>query len=117
MSRLAIISDTKGKGKPLIFGTETCNYVIPDQMLYTLLSAYRANIFYDADNKKVGWFMDNDALFNKYNKELCTKLIQTFKAGGNVVNKLSKDPTIWENLYLTLRGHIDTSHVYKQYDI
>lgn len=117
MARLSIISDTKGKAKELIFGTETPTYEISKQMLYPLLASYRANIYYDAANKQIGWFEDNKKLFNKYNKELCGKLMTTFKANHNEVNHLAKDPTIWENLFVTLKGHIDTSKVFKKYDI
>jgi hypothetical protein len=117
MTQLSIISETKGKGKELIFGTETCPYVIPKQMLFPLLAAYRANVYFDAANEKVGWHMNNDKLFKQYNKELCLKLKTNFKAAKNDVNQMGKNPTIWENLYLTLSSHIDKSKVYKQYDI
>lgn len=117
MTQLSIISDTKGKGKELVFGTETCSYEIPKQMLYPLLAAYRANVYYDAANKKIGWHENNEKLFKTYNKELCLKLKTAFKAAKNEVNQIGKNPTIWENLYLTLNNHIDKTKVYKEYDI
>lgn len=117
MTQLSIINDTKGKGKELIFGTETCPYDIPKQMLYPLLAAYRANVYYDAANKKIGWHEDNDELFKKYNKELCLKLKTAYKAANNEVNQMGKNPIIWDTLYLTLNNHIDKAKVYKKYDI
>ena len=117
MSKLSIIGDTKGHGKELIFSTETCPYEIPKQMLFPLLAAYRANVLYDPANHKIGWFHNNEDLFNKYNKELCTKMKTAFSAAKNDPNRIGKDPTIWENLYLTLSGHIDKSSAYKKYDI
>ena len=117
MSKLSIIGDTKGRGKELIFSNEKCPYEIPKQMLFPLLAAYRANVLYDPVNKKIGWFENNEELFEKYNKELCTKMKTAFSAAKNDPNRIGKDPTIWENLYMTLRGHIDTHSHYKVYDI
>ena len=117
MTMLSLIRDTEGKGKELVFGTETCTYVIPKQMLFPLLAAYRANIYYDKPKKKIGWYDDNEKLFRKYNKELCTRLKQTYNANGKNVNKISKDPAIWENLYNSIKEHVDKSKVFKSYDI
>ena len=117
MSKLSIIGDTKGHGKELIFSTETCLYDIPKQMLFPLLAAYRANVYFDQANKKIGWFQNNEELFDKYNKELCGKMKTAFGAAKNDPNRIGKDPTIWEVLYLTLNGHIDKSSPYITYDI
>ena len=117
MSRLNIISDTKGTAKELIFGTKTPQYVIPKQMLFPLLAAFRSNVFYDAASNKIGWFEDNKILLKNYLKELCTKLITTYKANHNEVNHLAKDPTIWENLFVTLQSHIDKTKRFKEYAI
>ena len=78
-------------------------------MLMPLLAAFRSNVYYDATTSKVGWCCDNVKLFKDYNKELCDKLKQSFKAGGNDVNRLSKDPTIWENLFMRLQNHVDAA--------
>ena len=115
MTSLSIIQDTSPK--PLIFSLGKCEYGIPKQMLFPLLAAYRANIWYDPLMKKIGWCESNEEVFNKYNKELCQKLRASFKANGNQVNRLSKDPAIWENLYITLRDHIDNHKRYKTYDL
>ena len=117
MSALSIIKDTKGKGKELIFSTDVCEYTIPKQMLFPLLAAYRSDVYYDENNNKIGWFEDPYILFEKYNKEMCAKLRTAFKSAGNDVNRVGKDPTIWENLFLTMRSHIDETKVYKKYDI
>ena len=115
MTALQIIKNTPTKD--LIFKDEKPPYGIPKQMLFPLLAAYRANVYYDPANKKIGWYEDIEELFNKHNKELCTKLKTSFKANGNDVNKIGKDPTIWENLYRTLKDHINTGNVWKTYDI
>ena len=117
MSKLSIIGDTKGRGKELIFSNEICPYDIPKQMLFPLLAAYRANVYYDQANNKIGWFEDNEKLFDDYNKELCTKMKTAFGAAKNDPNRIGKDPTIWENLYMTLKSHINTGLVFRQYDI
>ncbi len=117
MTRLNIISETKGTAKELVFRTETPQYVIPKQMLFPILAAFRTNVYYDVANKKIGWFEDNKVLLKKHIKELCTKLITTFKANHNEVNHLTKDPTIWENLFITLGNHIDRKKVFRKYDI
>lgn len=117
MAQLLIINESKGKAKELIFGTETPPYVIPKQMLLPLVAAYRANVYYDAANKKIGWYEDNRKLFKEYNKELCTKMRSVCKSWKNDLNKIGKESMLWENLYTKLRGHIDTTKVYKEYDI
>ncbi len=117
MAQLAIINESKGKAKPLIFRTETPPYEIPKQMLLPLLAAYRANVYYDAMNHKIGWFEDNKKLFKTYNKELCMKMKTAFKVSKNDPNRIGKDPIIWENLFTTLQSHIDIKKVYKKYDI
>ena len=117
MSKLSIIGDTKGRGKELIFSTDTCLYEIPKQMLFPLLAAYRANVYFDKPNNRIGWFKSNEELFYTYNKELCAKMKTAFSAAKNDPNRIGKDPTIWENLYMTLNSHIDKSSVYKEYDI
>ena len=62
-------------------------------------------------------FANNEDLFDKYNKELCTKMKTAFSAAKNDPNRIGKDPTIWENLYMTLNSHINKSSLYKAYDI
>ncbi|SDG62481.1 AIPR protein [Selenomonas sp. WCT3] len=115
MTSLTIIKETAPK--PLVFSNGECTYGIPKQMLFPILAAYRANIWYEPGTKKIGWCENNEDVFNKYNKELCQKLRASFKANGNQVNRLSKDPAIWENLYVTLRDHIDKSKRDKIYEL
>lgn len=40
-----------------------------------------------------------------------------FSAAKNDLNRIGKDPTIWENLYMTLNTHIDKNSVFVRYDI
>lgn len=115
MTSLSIIKDTSPK--PLIFSLDKCEYGIPKQMLFPLLAAYRANVWYDPSTREIGWCENNEDVFDKNNKELCQKLRASFKANGNQVNRLSKDPAIWENLYITLRDHIDKNKRYKTYGL
>lgn len=117
MAQLAIINESKGRAKELVFGIGTPLYELPKQMLYPLLAAYRANVYYDAPNKKIGWHEDNKILFKKYNKELCLKMKTAFKVSKNDPNRIGKDPLIWENLFTTLLNHIDTTKTFKTYDI
>lgn len=115
--KIIIISDSKGKANELVFRTETPPYDIPKQMLLPLLAAYRANVYYDAAGRKIGWFEDNKKLFKSYNKELCTKMKTAFKVSKNDLNRIGKDPIIWENLFTTLQSHISKNNIYKTYDI
>lgn len=107
MARLSIVNESKGRAKPQVFSGQTPEYVLPRQMLMPLLAAFRANVYYDATRSQIGWCCDNKELFKSYSKELCEKLKISYKAGGNEVNRLSKDPTIWENLYTSLLGHVN----------
>lgn len=117
MSKLNIISETKGKGKELIFSTDKCTYELPKQMLFPLLAAFRANVFFDKANKKIGWFEDNAQLFEQYNKELCSKMMIAFRASKNELNRIGKDPTIWENMYIALKEHINKNKTFVTYEI
>ena len=109
MGRLSIINETKNKAKQQVFSGQTPLYILPRQMLMPLLAAFRANVYYDAATSKIGWCCDNDKLFRDYNRELCDKIKISYKAGGNEVNRLSKDPTIWENLFNTLQSHVNVA--------
>lgn len=109
MARLAIVRDTKGQAKRQVFSGETPGYILPRQMLMPLLAAFRANVYYDDKTSKIGWCCNNEELFKEHSRELCDRLKTSFKAGGNNVNRFSKDPTIWENLTNLLQGHINVS--------
>lgn len=108
---------TDGSRKTL-FKQYQCEYEIPKQMQYAVFAAFRANVYYDPNGKKIGWFYDNAKLFDDYKKDLFTRVRTYFKTNGNEPNKFSKDPTIWENLYTGLDKHIDrTKNPVTTYDI
>ena len=117
MGLLTIIKESKGKAKELTFSMETPQFDLPKQLLLPLLAAYRANVYYDAANRKIGWHEDNAKLFQAYNKELCEKLRTAFKAARNDPTAFARNSIYWETLYTTLQSHIDTTKVFKTYDI
>lgn len=109
ISRLGVIQETKlsKQKKPLIFDGTICDYTIPLQFLYPLLSAFRANVFYDEANKKIGWYMNNITLFDNYKKPLCEKLVSFYKTSySNNINRAGKDPNLFEALYNELKQQI-----------
>lgn len=72
MTKLQVIADTEKKAKkPLIFTNEICQYELPSQFFYPLISSFRANVWYNASNGDVGWYKDNYALFDISRKSLC----------------------------------------------
>ena len=115
--RLAIIQDNKKKAPTTIFTNQKCPDYVPKQMLMPLLAAFRANVFYDHENKIIGWYEDNVLLMKRYYKDLASKLKTSYAANGNQVNRLTKDVAIWENLYNTLNSRIDKSKRFKEYCI
>ena len=118
MTKFQIISDSKKSdgSRKTLFNQYVCEYDLPSQMLYVVLAAFRANVFYDANLREIGWFYDNYALFDKYKDDLFSRVKEFFKTNGNDPNKFSRGGVIWENLYNGLGTHIDrTSTPVKKY--
>ena len=104
MTKLKVIGDTKNKmKKPLIFSNEICEYELPLQFFYPLLAAFRANVWYDSGENKVGWFQDNFVLFEENRNNLCEKLRRFYTTSySNNISKAGKDPNLYEALYIEL---------------
>lgn len=109
MSSLKVIDESKNKKrKPLVFSNEVCEYDLPSQFFYPLIAAFRANVFYDEKNKKIGWFRDNFSLFDDCRKSLCEKLRSFYKTSySNNINKAGKDPNLYEALYISLQEYVN----------
>lgn len=108
MTKLQVISDSKkSTKKPLVFSNEECEYELPMQFFYPLIAAFRANVWYDSEHNKVGWFQDNCQLFDKSSKNLCEKLRSFYTTSySNNINKAGKDPNLFEALYIELDKYI-----------
>lgn len=120
ISKLGVIQESKNNAKKqLPFSGTICEYNIPLQFLYPIIASFRANVYYDATNKKIGWFHNNFELFAKYKKPLCEKIISFYKTSySNNINRAGKDPNLFESLYNELNIHIATNvGPVKVYDI
>lgn len=111
ISKLSIIQESKNKRNvSLIFSGNIPNFILPQQFLYPIIAAFRANVYYDDANKKIGWFNDNCVLFDTYKKNLCDKLVSFYtQSYGNNINKAGKDPNLYEALYNELNYYITTN--------
>lgn len=119
IARLQIVSDAKNtRGQKLIFSGKIPQYNIPKAFLYSVLSAFRANIFYDSANNKVGWYEDPIHLFRKHYVELFKEVMNAYKTSyKNDIKKVGSDKMLWTLLYIKLSTQVDTSKVWKSYDI
>jgi hypothetical protein len=120
MTKLKIIQDKENKSKtPLIFSGRINEYNIPKQFLMPLLASFRANVYYDNAKNQVGWYEDNKHLFKKLKKELSKRIISTYRTTyHNDINNASKDPNLWELLYVQVNSQISKSRgATKKYDI
>lgn len=119
MARLQIVIDAKNTRKQkLTFSGKIPQYIIPKAFLYSVLSAFRANIFYDSANNKVGWYEDPIALFRKHYIDLFKEVMNAYKTSfKNDIKKVGSDKMLWTLLYIKLSTQVDTSKVYKIYDL
>lgn len=111
MTSLKVIADLNAsKKKKLIFSGEECEYELPSQFFYPLIAAFRTNVYYNPQAGQVGWFRNNQTLFDISRKALCEKLRSFYKTTySNNINKAGKDPNLYDALYVTLQGYIDNT--------
>lgn len=120
MTSLKVIEEYKSsKKKKLVFSGDECEYELPSQFFYPLIADFRVNVYYDSQNGKIGWFRDNQNLFDISRKALCEKLRSFYKTTySNNINKAGKDPNLYDALYVTLQSFIDNNSTpEKTYDI
>lgn len=118
IARLQIVIDSKNtRNQQLIFSGKVPQYNIPKAFLYCVLSAFRANIYYDSANKKVGWYEDPIALFRKHYVELFKEVMNAYKTSyKNDIKKVGSDKMLWTLLYIKLSSQVNTTKVWKTYD-
>lgn len=90
------ITNYQGKNKTTPFSNKTQHFSLPKQILMPILASFRADI--TESNGQYAWITEPKSLFDKIKKDL-------FKNVGdfldrNDINKLSRDNTIWTNLYM-----------------
>lgn len=104
-TNLKVINAPKSdKSKKTIFHNLPIEYILPKQIVYPLLGAFRADLH--EVNGQYEWINNPIELFDRTKKQLM-KQIQIFLNNNPDINRMSKDTTIWVNLYqrikLTLR--------------
>ena len=111
-----IFRNSKNKShKPLVFSGKVPEYITPKQFLYPFLFAFRANIYLDKANRKIGWFVDNKKLLQKVKKELCTKLKNELKTKS--INEVGKSSNLYQLLYsIVLNAVLSTKKPLKTYE-
>lgn len=59
--------------------------------------------------KKIGCYEDNKKLFDKLIKEISKRVINTYRTTYHSdINNASKDPNLWELLYVKVKSNIST---------
>lgn len=119
MGRLQIVMDSKNKSsKQLVFSGEVPQYLIPKAFLYSVMSAFRANIYYDGVNKQVGWFEDPLVLYKNNSVDLFKEVANAYKGSyKNDIKRVGNDPMLWKLLFMQLNTRINTKDIYVKYDI
>ena len=120
LSKLQCIQDHKNdKGKVILpFSGKKPAFDIPQAVFMPMLAAFRANVFYDANQREIGWYMDNAELFGIVKKELC-KIYSDFymKTYNRDLTRALKDPNLWDMMYTKIKPSIDYKRVTRRYGI
>lgn len=120
LSKLQCIQDHKNdKGKVILpFSGKKPAFDIPQAVFMPMLAAFRANVFYDANQREIGWYMDNAELFGIVKKELC-KIFSDFymKTYNRDLTRALKDPNLWDMMYTKIKPSIDYKRVTRRYGI
>ena len=93
------VKNVQEKNKSTPFTKQPLDFTLPKQVLMPVLASFRADLeLYDG---KYRWIIDPKVLFDRVKYDL-------FKNVGdfmdrNDINRLSKDPTIWTNLYMRVQ--------------
>lgn len=123
MARLAIVSEKKNnKGEVLPFTGKVPEYIIPKAFLFAALSAFRANVYYNAADGKVGWIIDPILLCDSCYVDLFKRISSAYKTSyHNEVKKVGSDAMIWQLLYMAVDNIVQPQRssgvIFKEYDI
>lgn len=111
ITKLKIISDMENKSNKILpFTNQKYDYGIPNNFLMPMLAAFRANVYYNEVKKEIGWFVKNEELFDIIKKDLCKRISNTYTTTYHSnINNASKDPNLWELLYVDVLKNIDRS--------
>ena len=93
------VKNVQTKNKTTPFTKQPLDFILPKQVLMPVLAAFRADI--EEFDGQYRWIIEPKSLFDKVKYDL-------FKNVGdfmdrNDINRLSKDPTIWTNLYMRIQ--------------
>lgn len=75
-------------------------------------SSFRAAIKYDKKNKKIGWYMKPEEVFDNCGYILLRELMRTYKT-----HQMSKDSNLWRILFDTVDRDISRNNIWVMYDI
>ncbi len=123
LGRLAVISEKKNTKKDVLpFSGEIPDYIIPKAFLFAALSSFRANVYYNATDNKVGWVQDPILLCDSCYVDLFKRISNAYKVSyHNEVKKVGSDPMIWQFLYLAVDNIVKTNRnkgvIFKEYGI
>jgi len=93
------IKNVQDKDKHTPFTRQSIDFILPEQVIIPIMSSFRADL--EEFDNTYRWVVEPKKLFDIVKKDL-------FKAVGNFldkndINRMSKDPTIWENLYMKVQ--------------
>ncbi len=117
VTNLSVIKGYKDEQKKTIFLGKKILWELPKQFLLPLMSSFRAVIKYDKKNKKIGWYMKPEEVFNSCGYILLQELMRTYKTHHNEINQMSKDSNLWRILFDTVDRDTSRNSIWRMYDI
>lgn len=93
------VKNVQNKNKTTTFTHIPLDYILPEQVLLPILASFRADL--EEIDGQYQWIVDPKQLFDLLKKDLF-KTVNSFLE-RNDINKMSKDPTIWDNLYMKVQ--------------
>ena len=123
IAKLAVIYEKKNSTNEVLpFTGVIPDYLIPKAFLYAALAAFRANVYWDATNGKIGWIIDPVILCDKCYVDLFKRISSAYKTSyHNEIKKVGSEAMLWEILYTAVDNIVQVERAkgskYKEYDI
>ena len=106
LSKLNGIKDTKTKktkNKRIYFSTEQCLYDVPIGLLYPIIAAFRADVYYSEKDKEIGWWIKPEEIFDDCKSDLYDVIKNAYNNGRKYdPTVVGRDKNSYQLLYNTV---------------
>lgn len=84
-------------------------YKVPDGIIYPLVAAFRALVNYDDTKQQYGFIKRPEVVWGEVKQQLALNLMALADATGDSPNKIGKEATIWNMMYMIVAMNITLS--------